>query len=44
MCMLVGFNEGFTGAVSHRLMTEVRRPNNYRLLGCYLDFNHYWKE
>lgn len=37
LCMLVGFNEGFTGAVSHWLMTEVQRLHNYRVLGCYLD-------
>lgn len=37
LCTLVGFNEGFTGAVSHWLMTEVQLPPNYRVLACYLD-------
>lgn len=36
LCMFVGFNKGFTGPVSHRLMMGVQRPQNYRVLGCYL--------
>lgn len=44
LCMLVGLNVGFTRAVSHRLMMEVQRPLNYRVLGCYLNWNHYRRE
>ncbi len=44
LCMLVGFNDGFTGALSHWLMTEVQRPHNYRVLGSYLNGNHYGRE
>lgn len=37
LCMLVGLNVGFTRAVTHRLMMEVQCPQNYRVLGCYLN-------
>lgn len=38
LCMLVGFNEGFAGAVS-----QWQSPHNYRLLCCYVKWNRYWR-
>lgn len=37
LCMFVGFNKGFTGSVSHRLMMGVQCLQNYRVIGCYLN-------
>lgn len=37
LCMMVGFNEGFTRPLSHWLMTEVQHPHNHRVLGGYLN-------
>lgn len=44
LCILVVFNEGFTGAVSHWLMTEVQLPQNYRVLACNLNWSRYQRE